>query len=356
MPTTSHVARTTVIVLAVVGTALFAVLAISRLSHIVMLLVVAGFFAVLFSPPVNWLERRAKFPRGLAVMLVFLVGLGALSGLTYSFVRPIVDQSRTFVEEFPTYVEEAKAGRGRFGELVKRYDLDRYLDENQDRLEEARSNLGKRALPLAGTVASSLAAILTVLVLAILMVLRGPQMQAGFLAAIETDSRRDQVRRVAAEAAQAVTRYMAGNVIISVIAGAATYVFLAILGVPFKEVLALWVAFADLIPLVGATLGAVPATLVAFLDGTGAGIATLIFFIIYQQFENHVLQVTVMSRTVDLNPLAVLVSVLIGVELFGFLGALLAIPAAGIVQVLARELMEERRRRRPVAIIGEPSA
>ena len=112
---------------------------------------------------------------------------------------------------------------------------------------------------------------------------------------------------------------------------------------PFANVLAVWVGFADLIPLVGATLGAVPAVFVAFLHSTGAGIATLIFFIVYQQFENHVLQPMVMSRTVNLNPLLVLLTVLVGVELAGFVGALLAIPAAGVLQVVVRDLWESAR-------------
>lgn len=112
---------------------------------------------------------------------------------------------------------------------------------------------------------------------------------------------------------------------------------------PFREVLALWVAFADLIPLVGATLGAIPAVLVAFLQSTPLGIATLVFFVVYQQFENHVLQVTIMSRTVDLNPLVVLASVLIGVELTGILGALLAIPVAGVIQVIGRDILDNHR-------------
>ncbi|MCU1486816.1 MAG: putative rane protein, partial [Actinomycetia bacterium] len=109
---------------------------------------------------------------------------------------------------------------------------------------------------------------------------------------------------------------------------------------PYPEVIALFVAFADLIPLVGATMGAVPTVGLSFIHSVTAGIAALVFYIVYQQFENHVLQPTVMSRTVDVNPLTVLVSVLVGVELFGFLGALLAIPAAGIIQVVVRNLVD----------------
>jgi predicted PurR-regulated permease PerM len=184
----------------------------------------------------------------------------------------------------------------------------------------------------------------TILVLAFLMVLEGPRILRNFFAMLEP-KQANRFRRVAEDCAKAVTGYMAGNLLISAVAGSVSFIFLMIASVPFSGVLALWVAFADLIPLVGATLGAVPAVAVAFLHSTTAGVLTIIFFIAYQQFENHVLQVTVMSKTVDLNPLAVLVSVLVGVELAGIFGALLAIPAAGIIQVVARDIYDERRGR-----------
>jgi len=156
---------------------------------------------------------------------------------------------------------------------------------------------------------------------------------------------RGRVRRVANDCARAITGYMFGNLLISVVAGVATYVALWVAHVPFRGVLSLWVAFADLIPLVGATLGAIPTIAVAFLHSVPAGIGIVIFYVVYQQFENHVLQVTIMSRTVALNPLLVLVSVLVGVELLGVVGALLAIPAGGIIQVIGRDLWDEYRGR-----------
>jgi predicted PurR-regulated permease PerM len=233
---------------------------------------------------------------------------------------------------------------------VKRFDLDRYLDENEDRIQDALREAGTPALGVARQVFNGLLAFVTILVLTFLMLLRGPEITAGILTLIP-DRHRNRVRLVSADAAKAVSGYMIGNFLISIIAGLATYVFVLIVGLPSPEVLALWVAFADLIPMVGATLGAIPAVLVAFLQSTPVGIATLIFFIVYQQFENHVLQVTVMSRTVDVNPLMVLVSVLAGIELFGFLGALLAIPVAGVIQVVVRNLYDERRGQ----LKGEPT-
>jgi predicted PurR-regulated permease PerM len=154
---------------------------------------------------------------------------------------------------------------------------------------------------------------------------------------------RERAIRLARASSRAITGYVAGNLAISVIAGLAVFVFLTIVGVPFAGVLALWVAFADLIPLIGATLGAIPTILVALLQSTTAGLATLVFFLIYQQFENQVLQTTIMSRTVRLKPVIVLASVLIGVELFGLLGALLAIPFAGIVKVIGADVIASRR-------------
>jgi predicted PurR-regulated permease PerM len=176
------------------------------------------------------------------------------------------------------------------------------------------------------------------------MLLQAPHIISSFLTLL-SPKHAVQVRRIGEDCARAVTGYMAGNLVISVIAGISTWLFLTIVGVPFAGVLGLWVGFADLLPLVGATIGAIPTIAIAFLDSSGAGIAMLIFYIVYQQIENHLLQPVVMSRTVNLNPLLVLLSVLVGVELAGFVGALLAIPGAGVIQVVVRDLWDERQQR-----------
>jgi len=316
-------------------------LLLRELSRILAWLAVAGFFTIVLAPAVDRVQHRLHIRRALATSIVFFTGLLVVVGLLYVFIRPVVEQVSGFVDDLPDRVEEARDGRGPVGGLVKRFDLDRYLDENQDRIQDALRSAGTPALGVARQVFTGILAFVTVLVLTFLMLLRGPELTAGILMLIP-DRHRERVRLVSADAAKAVSGYMIGNFLISIIAGLATYVFVLIVGLPSPEVLALWVAFADLIPMVGATLGAIPAVLVAFLQSTPVGIATLIFFIVYQQFENHVLQVTVMSRTVDVNPLTVLVSVLAGIELFGFLGALLAIPVAGVIQVVVRNLYDGR--------------
>jgi predicted PurR-regulated permease PerM len=332
----------TIFAVLVVGASLLIVV---KLTRIIGLLVVAGFFAVILGPAVHVLEVKAHIRRGLATGLVFLTGIALVAAMLYAFIRPIVDQTQKFIDDLPSYVDDAQHGRGTIGHLVKKYKIDDFVQRNQERYKKSLTSAGRQVPHYLGKVATGVVAMLTILVLSFLMVLEGPRIQRSSLNLIEPERRRERVRRVTTDCARAVTGYMFGNLLISVIAGVATFVALWIMHVPFKGVLGLWVAFADLIPLVGATLGAVPAVGVAFLHSVPAGIGTVIFFILYQQFENHVLQVTIMSRTVDLNPLTVLISVLCGVELFGILGALLAIPAAGIIQVVARDIYDERRGR-----------
>ena len=314
---------------------------LERLSHILGLLLVAGFFAVVLTPAVDFLERRGM-RRSLSTIIVFLVGLGLLGAMLASFIQPIVREVNGFIDDFPEFVENAREGRGPIGRLVVRYDIDTYIEENQEEWQNSLRNAGAPALDVVRSVASGVFAFVTILVLTFLMILEGPKLTASSLKLVG-DRHRERVRLVAGDCARAVTGYMAGNLLISVVAGICTFIFLSIAGVPFAGVLGLWVAFADLIPLVGATLGAIPTVGVAFLASPGKGIAALIFYAVYQQFENHILQPTIMSRTVNLNPLGVLVSVLVGVELFGILGALLAIPVAGIIQVVARNLYDEHQ-------------
>jgi predicted PurR-regulated permease PerM len=336
-----HVAVTTLVAVAVVMTAIGSVWAVGRLWRVVSYLLVALFFAVVLTPAVDFLQYRAKMRRGVATLIVFLAGLIVLTAMIYAFVRPIVDQGQKFSDNLPEMIDDAQEGKGRLGELITKYDLEEKFEENRKAIDEQINSAGSKGVTIVGTVFSGIVAAITVMVLTILLLLGGPELSQSFLNIIP-ERRRERVRRVASDASLAVSGYMFGNVVISILAGIAAYIFLRIAGIPYPEVLALWVAFADLIPLVGATLGAIPPVLVGFLQSTPAGIATIVFFVLYQQFENNVLQVTVMSRTVNINPLGILVSVLIGVEIFGLLGALLAIPVAGVIQVVVRDLWNER--------------
>jgi len=327
------------------------VLLLWKLRPIVGLVVIAAFFAIILNPLVDAVTRL-RIRRSIATTIVFLLGVAAFAAMAYLFVRPVYDAGQSFARDIPGFVDRAQHGQGRVGELIKRFDLEEKVKENAPKLQEALKNAGGPAVHAAQRVASGLLALVTILVLTFLMLLEAPAIIGSFLSLLSPE-RSTEVRRIGQDAARAVTGYMAGNLLISVIAGGVTWIFLMIVGVPFAGVLGLWVGFADLLPLVGATIGAIPTIAIAFLESTGAGIAVVVMYIVYQQIENHVLQPVVMSRTVHLNPLGVLLSVLVGVELAGFVGALLAIPAAGAIQVVIRDLWDDRQERlKPVPTVG----
>jgi predicted PurR-regulated permease PerM len=316
-------------------------------------IMVAALLSVVLGPVVDLAEQRLRLRRALATLLVFMVFLIALVGVVTVFIRPLATEGPEFIDRLPGYVEDVRAGRGLIGDLVQRYNLDQYLERNQGALQQSANRFTEPAIGVLRSIFTTVVALVTILVLTFLMVLQGPKLLQSWVAALPED-RQARVRRVAADCSRAVTGYMTGNLVISAIAGVLTYLVLWIMGVPYKGVVALFVAFADLIPLVGATLGAIVAIVVAALHSLPAALVVLVFFVVYQQAENHLLQPIIMSRTVQLSALTVTIAILLGVELLGFLGALLAIPVAGILHVIGRDLYDSYRGQlKPEPTIGQ---
>jgi predicted PurR-regulated permease PerM len=147
-------------------------------------------------------------------------------------------------------------------------------------------------------------------------------------------------RRLAPKIYQAVSGYVLGNLEISVIAGTCAWIAMTLLGVPFALLLAIVIAFFDLLPMVGATLGAIIVTLAALLVSPLTAVIWLVYVFVYQQAENYLIQPVVYRRAVQVSPLATIIAVLIGGTLLGLLGALLAIPAAATVQLMVQDLRD----------------
>ena len=336
--------RTIIAVVGVVAVAYIGYQALQKLQTLLTWLVVAGFFAIVLTPLVDFLVYRVKLRRTLAALIVFLLGIATVAGLLYLLIRPIVTEVTSFVNDFPRLVQDAQAGKGTVGHLVKKYNLVEQAKKYAPKVRQALQNSGSQAVSILRKVGNTYVSGLTILVLTFLLLVQGQKGLSNALGLLRPE-RHERLKRIGRESARAITGYMAGNVLISVIASFVTYCGLWAFGVPFRGVAALWVGFADLIPLIGATLGAVPTVGLAFLHSITAGVGMIILYVVYQQFENHVLQVSIMSRTVKLSPLGVFVSLLAGVQLFGLLGALLAIPVAGIIQVVGKDLLRERLRR-----------
>ena len=337
--------RATLVTLAVVTGWFLAIIVIFALRRVLTWTVVGGFFAVVLTPLVDRLERKLHLRRGVAVGLTVLGTLAGLAGVVAAFIVPVAQRAPSIATDFPSLVDQAAQGRGRVGEVLQRLHLVQWVRDHELEINRWINNLGSRSVGLITSAFSGILAGVTILVLCVFFLLYGPHLCAA-VDDMVPHRHRERVRLVSADAARAMSGYMLGNFLISLIAGTAAFVALVALGVPYAVVLAAWVAFADLIPLVGATMGAIPGVLIAFLHSTWAGVGALIFFVLYQQFENSVIQVAVMRRTVKVNSLTVILSVLAGVELFGFLGAFLAIPAAGVIQLVVREVSVFRSQRR----------
>ena len=188
----------------------------------------------------------------------------------------------------------------------------------------------------------------TIVFMTFFMLMEGPTWMERLYGVLPEDSR-DHWRGIGHQIYRTIGGYVTGNLFISVIAGVTTTLVLLLLGVPYAVALGLLVAILDLIPLAGATIAAIIVAAVGFIHSIVAGIVLIVFFIVYQQIENHVLQPVVYSRTVQLSPLAILISILVGAELAGVLGALAAIPVAGTIQVVLVATLERRRSRKAAA-------
>jgi predicted PurR-regulated permease PerM len=338
-------ARRTGVVLCVVLLAAVALLLVYQTRRVLVWILIAAFFAVALHPLVNWVERRVRWlPRWLATLLVFIVVAAALIGLSALFVVPLIREGTQLADEFPKLVADVRAGRGPVGGLLERVGLTQYVSQHSDQIRGYASSLTAPTLGLLRGAATTVAGILAVVVLSFLMVLQAPRLTGAFLGRFE-ERRAERIRRVGHDCARTINGYITGNLLISVICGGLTYLVLLVMGVPYAGLIALFVGLADLIPLVGATLGAIVATVPALVHSVVAGIVVIVFFVVYQQLENHVLQPVIYARTVRLTPLAVLIAILLAVELAGILGALLAIPVAGMIKVIARDIRDERRSR-----------
>ena len=342
-----HVPLRTILVTAgvVVATYLAGKL-IYLLRDIVLLMLVAGFTAMLLNPAVAQVQRRVP-RRGPAVTIVTLCAALLFAGLAAAFGVPLVNGTTHLADRMPSYVASAQHGNGWIGHLVARYHIQGWVQRNTPKLAGYAQSLAKPALTVGKGAVSLIIELFTIFVLVLLLLLEGPKMWNWTLGQM-TPGRRATVTRVAGDVSQKVTGYMAGNLLTSLTAGTVVFVTLLILGVPFPLLWGLWVALVDFLPMIGGALAGIPTVLFAFIHSFTAGIVTAVVFAVYTQIENHVLNPVVMSKTVRINPLLVFIAVLAGASIGsliggipgGFVAALLAIPTAGALQVLVKEIWQ----------------
>lgn len=314
------------------------VLALARMviavQNVLILIVISLVLAIGFQPAAGWLERLG-LRRGWAVAAIFLGGAVVVGAFLALILPVIIREVGGLVRDAPDYLRRAQRESELFQRLNEQFDL-------SERLSSLGKELPTTALSLIRSFTAFLFNSLTVLILTLFFMTAMPRIRHGVAALLNPEHRED-FESILEESTQRVGGYVMGNLAVSLIAGAVSFVALLLIGVPYAAALAFWVALADLIPSVGAILGAVPAVIVAAFAGLPEFIATLIFFVIYQQVENYLVAPRIMRRAIDMSLAMVIIAVLIGGSLAGFVGALLALPVAAIIKAAVRELYLEER-------------
>ena len=321
---------------------------LTRLWSTLLLGIIALLLAAALFPAVRWLERRG-FRRTLAVATVVLALIGFVAALLALVVPPLIDDGRQFAEKLPEYVEDGQ----------------RILNQNPDiyqRIQAAaqRGSADPSAifggfLTVGQSLISGIANSLIVLVLAIYIMVDGERIYAWLVRYLPAD-KRDKLDRTVPEVSRVVSGYVAGQVITSLMFGVFTFALLTVLDVPQALFLSILAAFADAIPIAGVIIATIPAVLLAFSVSLSTALIVLVAYLAYQQLENYVIVPRIYNNTLQISSFAVLVSVLVGGELLGIVGVLLALPIAAAIPVIERIWIGEDHPWRVQARRAQPAA
>jgi predicted PurR-regulated permease PerM len=312
---------------------------IYRLRKPITWVMISLFLAVALSPGVNYLNRYMR--RGLAIASVYLALLGAIVGLGLVLIPPIVTQVNKLADNAPQYAQDVQDyvnKNKRLRKLERDYKITDKLKTEAEKLPSKLGNAAGVLKDIGFGIVNSLFALITILVLTAFMLSSGPRWRRAFID-LQPPDRRDRIERILDRMSNAVSSYVIGAFTVSLIDGVAAFIVLTILGVPFAAPLAVVMGTMSLVPLIGATIGAVIVGIVTAFSGDFPSdvIIWSIYAVIYQQLENNFIQPMVQRRTVQVHPFLVLVSVLFGASLLGVLGALVAIPIAASVEILIKE-------------------
>ncbi len=327
-----------------------------KLSSVLLIILVSFFLAIAFNKPVSGLSRHLPgHSRVLATALSYVVLVAVIGLFLFVAVPPIISQTTLFISSIPGYFEQLSQSRGLVAELANRYQLhdeiNAFVQGVQDQAGSIAQGVGSNVVAGVSSVFSGFITLLTVLVLTFLMLIEGPKWQQRLWEVYTDKSKMERHKRLVNRMYRVVTGYVNGQVLVATIAAtmAATALLIlsSIFNVPSTAILplAVVVLFTSLIPMIGATIGATIVLIVLLFNDVGAALIFLIYFLIYQQIENNIIQPTVQSKTVELSALMVFIAAIVGVVLLGVVGGILAIPFAGCLRVLILDYIEHRHKK-----------
>lgn len=333
-------------ILALILGTIFILAILHQAFHALVLIFIAFFLALALNAPVSWvahhLPGRLRGHRGFATSLAALLILLILGAFLASIVPPIVRQTETLINRAPQLVRELRSSDSGVGKVITRYHLQAQVNKVSDQLGQRLQHASSSAVSTVGSIASSAFSVLTILVLTFMMLVEGPRW-LHFGHDLLPDRRQPYARRVSRDMYKVVKGYVNGQVLLAVIAACMLLPGLLIFHVSYPIALMAVVFICGLIPMVGHTIGAIITALVALFTSPFSAIGILLYYFLYQQIENYLIQPRLQATATNMSPLLVFMSVVIGVSFSGLLGGLVAIPIAGCIRVLVLDYLRSRQ-------------
>lgn len=326
-----------------------------KLSTALTMLGISAFLALALNPPVSAIASRLPgHSRVLATALSYLFVLAVVGVFIYIALPPIINETSKFISALPQHVEQLSSRQGVVADLVNRYNLQDQLSRLVEGAQQQASGLaqgvGSSVVSGVSSILTGFVTLITVLVLTFLMLIEGPLWIERLWGLYRDQKKLLRHQKLSIKMYRVVTSYVNGQVLVASIAAAAGLATLLVLVFLFPNIgmgvvipLTGIIFITDLIPMVGATIGAVMVILALALSDLGAALAFTVYFIIYQQIENNFIQPLVQSRTVALSALSIFVAIIVGISLLGIIGGIIAIPVAGCLRVFLIDYMEHRR-------------
>lgn len=329
------------IVLMIIATIIL-LAALHKAAHALLLVFTAFFLTLALNAPVYWLSRhipgKRRGSRSLATTLSFLVVIILLAAFFASIVPPLVRQTESLVNAAPNLVQDLRSQNSEVGRLIRRYHLENQVDTLSSQLSTRLQHAGGAAFSTVQRVGSSFFSLLTILVLTFMMLVEGPRW-VNFVRRIIPSRHHGMADRLGDDMYRVIRGFVNGQVILAALAAVLIMPAVLLLHISYPAAIMVVIFICGLIPLVGHTIGAIIVTLVALFHSTSAAVVILLYYILYQQIENYLIQPRIQANTTNMSPLLVFMSVVIGVSFGGLFGGLVAIPVAGCLRIALLEYL-----------------
>lgn len=337
--------RTVFRVVLIVAAAFLTLAAIRQAAYPLTLIFIAFFLALALNAPVHWLERhlpgkRLK-TRPWALAISFVAVILALAGFFAAIVPPLVREAGEFIDGVPGLIEQTRDEDSAIGQLIARYELGDDIEKAADQFSSQLGNVGAVAANTVTSIASSIVASLTVLVLTLMMLLEGKRWLRVFRGMVP-DRKLPRVEKVVGDMYKVVKGYVNGQLLLAFLAAIVLLPALFALGIPYPAALVVLVFLFALIPLIGNTLGAIVVTLVALTQSWVIALIILGYYLLYQQIENYLIQPRIQANSTNMSPLLVFSAVIVGVSFGGMVAALFAIPVAGCLRIVVLDYLHHK--------------